>query len=1357
MAHADTGTVPIADLQPGLQRVDDSTVEGIVTLTWPYSSSTKSTSLLLVEPDFRLRARRGQVRLFFHGAIAKTVSLAAVASGDKLLLKLRGAQWAKDDSAASTPGKGIEWRLEFREYLDVKIQRESGDVIPVFIDHPSSSSEASSEHTTAPHSPAPIHDALPPFQKTQIQPFGAGETWYSPAILKRAHLSATTYDPFSDDEEFPDNGRQKKLRFGRGSGQWRFADRTPSPVKELADVVMVDETPSKGAPKSPAAASPEQDVERQIAVEIPAEDQMVFVDVQGTDPNEHSTEATLEGDEKQIQVAPNEIVVEVGASQDFADESTLPRNSEASNGAGSKGPPGQKNVETVDNQSQLLDAGQPGRVSLPARDIFVDESTKSSPPLGQPVDDGSLQVKQYNSQASNLFVIDTNTTATGGDDSESVSGDTSVDEKAASIADLEANKTSINEDMRRETQVDSGLEGRIVHDSWREDAEHSDEVITYNEDPQKGAPSPSSSPGDINMTGAEVSMFEASLPPEDLLAHKPPSDPEIYYEQDHLNSEIHSQPDDLFNHIDSFGDESVNAASSEPATQQQATDYAAVEKDPSDIEIVDSMEPNENVQEPVNLDEPTRTSTQPEARDDANDHEQLVHTSHQEMRDANVGERIDRAMSMDQLDAEDSFGNLYSEPKKQDELKVEDEGPTHRASTEETSQQDTTVVSILKQPKCFDTEDDQAYRPRTTRELSQDPKESAVETFVEPPATIPDSVIPSMKSQLLTPSTTQKTSFRSEPSTVSLHTQLEDDTLPTPIATQPVTQDSMGEGSGHVPESLSIAEPPARQSSVNIEAPKQTSTDKLPSSPPISPITPMKPTKMKQWADKARAARRASQGTPRSNRSTSVASPWFAPRRSVQIVPDSDASNAPSEPDEQVKSVAHRIPRLIPATPERSLGKTFIRSSPYVEVETPKSTTSTQYEPDSQPILGGLRTKYSYYVPLKDLHEHVGTLTDVLVCALSSSAITRAAAGPRDFVQSIYLTDWSLPNTKKLVTTAQIFRPNKPCFPRIQQGDTIILREFKVNPFHHSFALISSETSSWAVFRPGEDVQMNGPIVEYGPEERGYVSGMRKWWGKLVSEYKERLMDQVPRHDTSPSVQSRKSEETTSSTGPPSRVNPEISKAALSNREPAISANIGPSNIVTMKEQPVKPTTTKTWAERDGKHHKQAKFAIPERWTSASFEPGSPTANDQAFNSMASEEHAAQTMQPQSPRGKGRGKTIKKEGINGMGVELPGSQRSQTAEMDDNVAKKKGKKTVDPYSTQGLAKEWIGDLSADEDSEDEKPTTRRRAMKTRNARAKASESTETEDVIVKTRPKRATRGGESTVDGTIKGMWWKKM
>lgn len=112
--------VPIVDLKPSLE-TQHTSIAGIVTLIWPYSSSNRTLSLLLVEPDFRLRKHKGQVRIHFTGSSATAVARAGITIGAQVSLCLVGVQWAKDESTPRTPGNGVEWELRFEERLAFQV------------------------------------------------------------------------------------------------------------------------------------------------------------------------------------------------------------------------------------------------------------------------------------------------------------------------------------------------------------------------------------------------------------------------------------------------------------------------------------------------------------------------------------------------------------------------------------------------------------------------------------------------------------------------------------------------------------------------------------------------------------------------------------------------------------------------------------------------------------------------------------------------------------------------------------------------------------------------------------------------------------------------------------------------------------------------------------------------------------------------------------------------------------------------------------------------------------------------------------------------------------------------------------
>ena len=113
--------LPIARLNPSLD-TSKSYVKGIVTLVWPYSPSNKYTSILVVEPDFRLRRKQGQVRLSFKGRTARAVAKSGLTSGDEVLVALTDAEWLQAENNVATPGRRVDWELQFGEHVILQVQ-----------------------------------------------------------------------------------------------------------------------------------------------------------------------------------------------------------------------------------------------------------------------------------------------------------------------------------------------------------------------------------------------------------------------------------------------------------------------------------------------------------------------------------------------------------------------------------------------------------------------------------------------------------------------------------------------------------------------------------------------------------------------------------------------------------------------------------------------------------------------------------------------------------------------------------------------------------------------------------------------------------------------------------------------------------------------------------------------------------------------------------------------------------------------------------------------------------------------------------------------------------------------------------
>lgn len=112
--------IPIAKLEPSIH-ADSNSIAGVVALIWPYSSANGSFSFLLAEPDFRLRREKGQVLVRLYGSSAKGIARSGIINGDQIILGLAGVTWVKDDSTLKTPGKGIDWELQFRERVVIQV------------------------------------------------------------------------------------------------------------------------------------------------------------------------------------------------------------------------------------------------------------------------------------------------------------------------------------------------------------------------------------------------------------------------------------------------------------------------------------------------------------------------------------------------------------------------------------------------------------------------------------------------------------------------------------------------------------------------------------------------------------------------------------------------------------------------------------------------------------------------------------------------------------------------------------------------------------------------------------------------------------------------------------------------------------------------------------------------------------------------------------------------------------------------------------------------------------------------------------------------------------------------------------
>ena len=154
----------------------------------------------------------------------------------------------------------------------------------------------------------------------------------------------------------------------------------------------------------------------------------------------------------------------------------------------------------------------------------------------------------------------------------------------------------------------------------------------------------------------------------------------------------------------------------------------------------------------------------------------------------------------------------------------------------------------------------------------------------------------------------------------------------------------------------------------------------------------------------------------------------------------------------------------------------------------------TTLSPHVAPPPPGLRTSLSYFVPLAAIQDYFASTIDVLAVITSTTSPKRSNSGSRDYHLNLNIAD---PSLNSSFISVHLFRPFKEALPVASQGAPVLLRNFKVQSQKQKFILVSTVSSAWAVFEQGQSVQVNGPPVEIGAEERGFAKGLSQWWASL--------------------------------------------------------------------------------------------------------------------------------------------------------------------------------------------------------------------------------------------------------------------
>ncbi|KFA49460.1 hypothetical protein S40293_05767 [Stachybotrys chartarum IBT 40293] len=247
--------IPIAQLKPDTENAPSRVVDGIVTVTWPFSIVKNSLAFILAERDVLLRRNKGQLRVQLNGPAANALNKAGFGGGDALRLGLQGAEWKPCETQTRLPGDTLEWQLGFTNRLLLRIRKtdinnsETEETINIDAaeTEPPPAIEATAETPPQVHAPASI-DVLGPEPQTPVPStatkrlasavFENGE-YSSPAFIKRARVSYGSLFEGGFEALEQDSARKalrpKRSRFSMGGSIWKYSSRSPSPDPSVQD------------------------------------------------------------------------------------------------------------------------------------------------------------------------------------------------------------------------------------------------------------------------------------------------------------------------------------------------------------------------------------------------------------------------------------------------------------------------------------------------------------------------------------------------------------------------------------------------------------------------------------------------------------------------------------------------------------------------------------------------------------------------------------------------------------------------------------------------------------------------------------------------------------------------------------------------------------------------------------------------------------------------------------------------------------------------------------------------------------------------------------------------------------------
>ncbi|KAL1956836.1 hypothetical protein VTO42DRAFT_6786 [Malbranchea cinnamomea] len=1111
----------VTQLSPSLQEQNQRYVRAVVVLLWPFSSTTKVFKLLLAEPDFRLRNSHGQILVTCRGAIAESVAKSKVGIGDTVLLGLDGASWEKMvDELPALAGKS-EWSLIFTERILLEIYRESSLFATIDADFRNRQDEVklisdASETTGLKH-----------LLDSQDLP-GISEAVASPFRLR----STSVLGYLTEEDGYIFGKGRKRTKFGRLSSEWVFVDSPPSPAEKTADWDVNDfdinlEENSKspghfdtepqtlasnqgsppdfetsattnGTEAAPATVDVEDTGAQTGEKNVDFEQREVFSELHESFPSvkDESVEVQREESEfevtelKHTQIESSETLGNAGERGPLPDRVQPVHKEELAKETDQEAAIRTNVPDQTDLRASHLSAGQPSgepaapwflhkegneegasQPSVPTPEEGIDSATplqdwksKSlSPSSGVRVHAAvrellSVPTELPQSAKNNTGVVELQLVQQGQlsettEDSRALGVQDSVPSRRLGVED-ETQEPKYKDPIATVEEYTSETSGHIGNGDLPSD-NMSEEMADVIETTQQTVESTQECPSVADAWSEHGSDY--------ISESDNAEDTDVEAEYESQQSRSHSEVVCSSSSVESeYGLE--EGQDSHPITTSAQSEVIVIDSD-DESEAADSMLVDSQRSPPENEGVPSPFGDQNKIFGHSGD------ISHDEFFESNISnegsgslENAGREINQNKDDtrSEDASGakhtwfdrcaehSVVSTSSEREQLFTQLPAATERRIAPE-HVTCSTSGQMLRSTDIVDT----TVFPRQPQQTALEPPPESEERGRTFRFKLQENS--HAGNQMITADDTQERTIPQSQAPTPLVIPTEDSPCVQPSRESHMSLFTTIDGT----DIEQILDSPMKRSSENRPVSDDVDTEKL------------------------------------MHRSEDDGPGVVLPMATGALI---------EEPEEEPK-----LEDLVDAfsSAERSTSSPTPSFESAVELTQDIESQSEQISQLSSSVTGR-RTRLAYFCPLSLMPENFNTAIDTLTVVASTSPVSQADCQPFDNYLTVNVVD---PSTEGNTVCARIFCTDRTFLPVTSKGDVILLRSFKVSSVDHKLMLCStSKESSWAVFIQGDEnhVQISGPPVEYGDEERAYVSELRRWYieeGKELVKINESSMN----------------------------------------------------------------------------------------------------------------------------------------------------------------------------------------------------------------------------------------------------------